>query len=212
MSMLDGFLTAVVCGPETILPSEWMPWVWDAEHGRDGPDFPDNKRARRIIALLMRHYNDIALTLFNEPEFYEPLFSINPNDGDPIPIIDEWCMGFMIAVRLREQAWQPMIAHAPEWTSTMFLYGTKAGWEQHEQDEPSLERHREYAAGLADAVRNIHRYWLDRRSGQMAEGIAPFVPRREPIRNPDKVGRNDPCPCGSGRKYKQCHGSAERLH
>jgi len=46
----------------------------------------------------------------------------------------------------------------------------------------------------------------------MAEGIAPFVPRREPIRNPDKVGRNDPCPCGSGRKYKQCHGSAERLH
>jgi hypothetical protein len=35
-----------------------------------------------------------------------------------------------------------------------------------------------------------------------------------PMRNPDdpsswgKVGRNDPCPCGSGRKYKQCHGRA----
>ena len=25
-------------------------------------------------------------------------------------------------------------------------------------------------------------------------------------RNPDKVGRNDPCPCGSGKKYKHCHG------
>ncbi|MGC4055050.1 MAG: SEC-C metal-binding domain-containing protein [Paludibaculum sp.] len=23
----------------------------------------------------------------------------------------------------------------------------------------------------------------------------------------DKVGRNDPCPCGSGKKYKKCHGS-----
>jgi preprotein translocase subunit SecA len=22
----------------------------------------------------------------------------------------------------------------------------------------------------------------------------------------DKIGRNDPCPCGSGKKYKQCHG------
>ena len=22
----------------------------------------------------------------------------------------------------------------------------------------------------------------------------------------EKLGRNDPCPCGSGRKYKQCHG------
>ncbi|MFD1427292.1 preprotein translocase subunit SecA [Kroppenstedtia sanguinis] len=31
-------------------------------------------------------------------------------------------------------------------------------------------------------------------------------PKRQPIRNTDKVGRNDPCPCGSGKKYKQCHG------
>ena len=30
---------------------------------------------------------------------------------------------------------------------------------------------------------------------------------KEPIRNTDdKVGRNDPCPCGSGKKYKKCHG------
>ncbi len=26
-------------------------------------------------------------------------------------------------------------------------------------------------------------------------------------RSPSKVGRNDPCPCGSGKKYKQCHGT-----
>jgi preprotein translocase subunit SecA len=29
------------------------------------------------------------------------------------------------------------------------------------------------------------------------------VKREEP-----KVGRNDPCPCGSGKKYKKCHGAA----
>ena len=28
----------------------------------------------------------------------------------------------------------------------------------------------------------------------------------EPVRNPNKVGRNDLCPCGSGKKYKFCHG------
>jgi predicted aspartyl protease len=28
----------------------------------------------------------------------------------------------------------------------------------------------------------------------------------EPVRNPNKVGRNEPCPCGSGKKYKNCHG------
>jgi preprotein translocase subunit SecA len=31
-------------------------------------------------------------------------------------------------------------------------------------------------------------------------------PKAEPVRVEKKVGRNDPCPCGSGKKYKQCHG------
>jgi preprotein translocase subunit SecA len=30
--------------------------------------------------------------------------------------------------------------------------------------------------------------------------------RREPIRAEHTVGRNDPCPCGSGKKFKNCHG------
>jgi len=33
------------------------------------------------------------------------------------------------------------------------------------------------------------------------------VQRTQPIRNDHKVGRNDPCPCGSGKKYKNCHGA-----
>ena len=36
-----------------------------------------------------------------------------------------------------------------------------------------------------------------------AEAVRPFV--REGV----KVGRNDPCPCGSGKKYKQCHGKLD---
>ncbi len=30
--------------------------------------------------------------------------------------------------------------------------------------------------------------------------------KTEPVRVDKKVGRNDPCPCGSGKKYKHCHG------
>ena len=32
------------------------------------------------------------------------------------------------------------------------------------------------------------------------------VSKAKPIRSGPKVGRNDPCPCGSGKKYKACHG------
>jgi preprotein translocase subunit SecA len=31
--------------------------------------------------------------------------------------------------------------------------------------------------------------------------------RREPVRSGPKVGRNEPCPCGSGKKFKRCHGA-----
>jgi preprotein translocase subunit SecA len=31
-------------------------------------------------------------------------------------------------------------------------------------------------------------------------------PKAQPIRVEQKIGRNDPCPCGSGKKYKSCHG------
>ncbi len=31
-------------------------------------------------------------------------------------------------------------------------------------------------------------------------------PRQEPVRSDKTVGRNDPCPCGSGKKFKACHG------
>lgn len=32
------------------------------------------------------------------------------------------------------------------------------------------------------------------------------IQKTQPIRNDNKIGRNDPCPCGSGKKYKNCHG------
>jgi len=37
-------------------------------------------------------------------------------------------------------------------------------------------------------------------------GGAPAV-KRQPIVLGEKIGRNDPCPCGSGKKYKKCHGA-----
>ncbi len=40
-----------------------------------------------------------------------------------------------------------------------------------------------------------------------SHGDGEEAPRREPVRNRVKVGRNDPCPCGSGKKYKKCQGA-----
>jgi preprotein translocase subunit SecA len=41
---------------------------------------------------------------------------------------------------------------------------------------------------------------------EAAPDSAPVAPPQPVVRTGPKVGRNDPCPCGSGKKYKQCHG------
>ena len=212
ISTLDGFLTAIVCGPKTIMPSEWMRWVWDMEGGEDAPEFEDQAQAQRILGFLMRHMNDIAQTLNQASEQYEPLLMENPNGGDPIPILDEWCSGFMKGVNLDSEGWLPVIAGKPDWMSTILLYGTEEGWETLKKKNLSLNEHKALAEGLPETVQKIHALWLEQRRKQIAASALPDMIRREPIRNPNKVGRNDPCPCGSGRKFKQCHGNPSRLH
>lgn len=52
--------------------------------------------------------------------------------------------------------------------------------------------------------------WLVKLKLSLAALALPFVRVVKPIRRPArKVGRNQPCPCGSGKKYKKCHGRAD---
>ena len=168
ISTLDGFLTAIACGPRTIMPSEWMRWVWDMERGEGAPEFTDQAQAQRILGLLMRHMNDIAQTLHQAPEQYEPLLMENPNGGDPIPILDEWCSGFMKGVQIDSEGWLPVTLGKPDWMSTITLYGTEDGWEALEKKNLSLDEHRALAAGLAGTVQQIHAFWLEQRREQIA--------------------------------------------
>jgi uncharacterized protein len=77
-------------------------------------------------------------------------------------------------------------------------------------DRPSsLDQHQVFADSLTTSVRNIHHYWIEERRRQIARGEMPgVIGQREPFRRAPKIGRNDPCPCGSGKKYKRCHGAA----
>jgi preprotein translocase subunit SecA len=46
-------------------------------------------------------------------------------------------------------------------------------------------------------------------AGDGEEGERPRAKQETVVRTQPKVGRNDPCPCGSGKKYKKCHGASE---
>jgi uncharacterized protein len=80
----------LLSGPNVIMPSERMRWVWDSTEANQSPDFTSEKAAQRILDLLIRHANDIAVTLTQFPQYYEPLFLERDHKGRTVSIVDEW--------------------------------------------------------------------------------------------------------------------------
>jgi len=60
----DGFICAVLSGPNTIMP---LRWVWDQEQGEQPPEFTSEKQAKRILSLLIGHANVLAFMLMHGP-------------------------------------------------------------------------------------------------------------------------------------------------
>ncbi|MGD0292014.1 MAG: UPF0149 family protein [Candidatus Binataceae bacterium] len=210
LSMMDGFITALASGPNLMMPSSMLRWIWDSEHGKDVPTFANAAEAASITTLIMRHWNDINETLNRAPAEYEPLLLERKADGRTIQIINSWCSGYYKGIAVDRDTWNPLLARQPEWFTAIMLYGTKGGWDELERRQDIIEQHQAFADSLASSVRNIHRYWLEQRRLQIARGEIPTViGQSEPIRRAPKVGRNVSCPCGSGKKYKRCHGAAE---
>jgi preprotein translocase subunit SecA len=56
------------------------------------------------------------------------------------------------------------------------------------------------------AVENVQYHHADFDEALRGDGEAGEKPAQPQVRHGDKIGRNDPCPCGSGKKYKHCHG------
>jgi uncharacterized protein len=198
ISMLDGFLTALAVGPRTLPPSQWMPLVWGGDIA-----WKSKQQAERMMSLVLRHANDILFYLREEPDTFEPLLYEREQEGKMVPVIDEWCAGFVRGMALDEASWRPLVEseEGEEMLYPILLFGTESGWEEL-RDSPDLAgQNEEYAARLGDCVMAIQAWWLPTRKVQTT------IRRDESI-----VGRNELCPCGSGKKFKKCCGGPKVLH
>ncbi len=90
---LDGFFAALISGPEAVMPSEYYPEVFGGEIS-DTCEFLRLEDANEFLGLMMRHWNDIAGTLFGD-EIYAPRLI---EDKDGIPQGNDWARGFMRCV------------------------------------------------------------------------------------------------------------------
>jgi uncharacterized protein len=197
---VDGFFSALIAGPEIVMPSEYLPELFGSETPETHA-FSTLAEANEILALMMRHWNHIAGTL-SKSVMYLPLLL---EDENGVEHGNDWARGFIRGTRLRHDGWAELLSdddHGGCMIPVLMLY--------HEHDEdPAMrpkrigpEQREKVIESMAAGLLGAYRYF--RQQGQPYEStLAP-----EPRHTQNKIGRNDPCPCGSGKKYKRCCGGA----
>lgn len=197
LSELDGYVTGILACPDIIPPSDWLPHVW----GETGEaNFPDLKTAEITISAVMAHYNAVASELTKTP-WIEPIYEVDPNSNETL--WEPWVDGFTRAMKLRPDAWERVLELADDEARSSLIFmlalqdineGTSK-YSEEEIDEIDLE--------APDLIPNCVAAILLVARPELFTGTEGLS--RAPIQS-KRPGRNDPCPCGSGRKYKHCCG------
>lgn len=188
-SELDGFFVALISGPEVLSPSRWLPALW----GGTVPKFGKEAELQRFMNLLIQHIKNCVLMLMEYPAEFAALFSTREHQGATLTIVEEWCCGYLRGVALGQ--WPALPEAQAEQLAAISLHGSEANFSLLEQ--MSQAEHQQSVTLIEPAVRALHAYWLSQRSEHASLAQTPLRAAAQP-------GRNEPCPCGSGKKFKQC--------
>ena len=184
---VEALCVAMAIGPD----EEPVPgWIFVAL-GEDDPDAP---MAPEVVSLLERFRAETAARV-QDASFAPLLYTLRRGRPDYM----SWCRGFLVGVELSEAGWYesadpeevdellfPLHVLAGELTDDERARYSPADWRRLVLDSE---------AGFQATLRRIRDYWaIVRHPPQTIRHATP------------KAGRNDPCPCASGRKYKHCCG------
>ncbi|MGF1546507.1 MAG: UPF0149 family protein [Thiotrichales bacterium] len=198
LASLDGFFAALALNPASIAAEDWLGWVWDRAHATALPAFASEIEVHRGMELLLRHYDAVVQAIVGDAK-YEPVLDIEP-DGPGGERYDAggWCAGFILGLNaFYEPYWARASAERVEMLAPMLLLGTTDGLAtlgRHPNPDLAMQG---AVAAIPVAIRDLNAYFAPLRDEASA------VPSR---RAAAKTGRNELCPCGSGKKFKKCCG------
>lgn len=199
---VDGLFCAAIVGPGQVMPSECIELI----EFDDSEPWASPEQAEEAHSLLFELWNMVAARLSVPPEELEseslPLVDVPEHleeDGiDAVahrdfPLARTWAHAFMLGTRLRKDEWDRWFKTAP--AATDLFETLKSLLLPDNPDLPPLtfRRRLELLNMVPEHLWELNLLRL--------EELHPGT-----IRNGPKVGRNDPCPCGSGKKYKKCCG------
>ncbi len=184
--------------PDLLLPSRWLDGIW----GENEPTFDSLDQMQIVIAAVMDHYNAIIAALdagfkqieAKKPTDYRPLF-LAATDKPNHDVVRIWVRGFGKAMALAPERWSSIAEDErlqPLLTPFVgFLDFTDPDFDPADNIDELLD---EAATAIPRATIILRK-------------IAQFS--TAPTGRHRKIGRNEPCPCASGLKYKRCCGAAQ---
>jgi len=195
LTELDGFLTGVLLCPEPIASPEWMTVVWGSDGG-GVPPFDDPLDVQWFADAVLARLHEIERDLARGKP--RPILDVDDRNGDVL--WEPWVDGFAEAVALRPEAWASL-AEGDDRTdadafATLSLLIAVAR-DESALDSVQINALQDHApATLSECVLRLH-------AARLRTGAAS---QPQSVDERTKVGRNDPCPCGSGKKSKRCCG------
>ncbi|MBA4264678.1 MAG: zinc chelation protein SecC [Comamonadaceae bacterium] len=220
----EGAIAALLCTRRLIMPSEYFPVLLGT--GDDGDNqFQDKEQFTRFVTLWTRRWNEVAQALGADVETLEDERTYEPEvmdvRGAVASLPDEaraeigdqelpafaqvWALGFMFVVENWPEEWA---APRDKEAATVLNEALDIIVSLTEDDTgtPTVSMHTEDGPpSVSDARLNDFgaAIWAVYDLRELWQSIGPRV---ETVRKADTPGRNDPCWCGSGKKYKKCHG------
>jgi uncharacterized protein len=186
---LHGMLTASVVGPKPI-PLDWILQTVLSLSGTEANGFdpvPEFSWASEKIGELFLRINRVFQ---QDSEMFCPLVSqpeLEEDDDTPNPRI--WCLGFVEGMMYQRRAWEPLFSLAFAAVAPILITADPDAWVAEDDLNPYKRMSpTKLCEGLKISALAIHAFW----------------PVYHESRNLITPGRNDPCPCGSGRKFKRC--------
>ena len=204
---LHGFIFGLAIIPESVMPSEWLPVIL----GEQMLEVDSEEEAQTLLAPLF--------TVYNRGKLAFP-FDMGKLQQNELEQIGDWTNGLYCAMHLRPNVWGMDRDEDEEFMEDeediLSSCGVIMGIAMPDkipkifelEKELTPEEETDYMARLFAmlplAARNIQEY---------AEAGRLELPENDEARYPEepkrskKIGRNEPCPRGSGRKYKKCCGA-----
>lgn len=197
---MDGFFAALLCSPDLNPPSVFLNEMW----GDDDPPFESPKEFADFVNLALRHWNAVSRALEDPKEVFLPWLEIQ--EGEEYPRGNDWANGFLRGMALSRDCWDEL---AEDEDKMGLLIPVMAFAHENDPDPelrpwqtpPDREKRVELLGTLAAVTQMLYDHFRsDRMREARKQGFGARAAR-------PKIGRNDPCYCGSGKKYKRCCGS-----